>query len=146
MHPRKQGDFGELSAAMWLTTRGAVVSKPIGHSPDYDLIADLGDRILRVEVKTCRRNSTTGRWAVAICTRGGNQSWSGMTKRFEPARCDYVFVHVGSGRRWFIPATAVEAETCIALGGPKYAEFEVEPGEPLPSPTRRKGASTIVLP
>jgi hypothetical protein len=44
-----------------------------------------------------------------------------------------VFVQVGDGRRWYIPAEAVEAETAMHLGGPKYAEFEVEPGDPLPA-------------
>ena len=43
-----------------------------------------------------------------------------------------LFVHVGDGRRWFIPAAAVEGRTAVNLGGPKYAEFEVEPGRPLP--------------
>ena len=146
MHPRKQGDFGELSAALWLTGQGATVSRPIGHSPDYDLIADFGDRILRVEVKTSLRRNDHGRWEVAICTRGGNQSWSGMTKRFDPARCDYLFVLVGDGRRWFIPAEAIEAATAIRLGGPKYSDYEVEPGEPIALRTAKRGLSTIASP
>jgi hypothetical protein len=146
MHPRKQGDWGELSAALWLTGQGATVSKPVGHSPDYDLIADFRDRMLRVEVKTCTRREHPSRWCVAICTRGGNQSWSGMTKRFDCARCDYVFVLVGDGRQWFIPAEAIEAKTAITLAGPKYSEFEVGPGLPIPDLTARNGASTIALP
>ena len=69
---------------------------------------------------------------VAICTRGGNQSWSGLVKRMDPRRCDYLFAHVGDGRRWFIPSDRVEGTTAICLGGPKYAEFEVVRGQPLP--------------
>jgi hypothetical protein len=68
------------------------------------------------------------RWEVAVCTRGGNQSWNGITKRLSADRCDYLFVLVGDGRRWFIPADAVQGTTAIAVGGPKYAEFEVESG------------------
>jgi PD-(D/E)XK endonuclease len=145
VHPRKQGDFGELFAALWLTGQGATVSKPIGHSPDYDLLADFGDRIGRVEVKTCT-HFVRNRWSVAVCTRGGNQSWTGITKRFEPSRCDYVFVVVADGRRWFIPAEAIEGGTSIQLGGPKYAEFEVDPGPPIPDQTAPKAASTIAFP
>ena len=46
---------------------------PLGHSPHYDLVAELNGRLLRVQVKTstCRNRS---RWAVTVCTRGGNQS------------------------------------------------------------------------
>ena len=134
MHPRIQGDFGELSAALWLTGQGAKVSRPIGHCPDYDLLADFGDRILRVEVKTCTRKSR-GNWCVQLCTRGGNQSWSGTTKFFEPGRCDYVFIQVSDGRRWFIPTDAIETASSITVGGPKYSEHEVAQGEPIPVPT-----------
>jgi hypothetical protein len=147
MHSRLQGDFGELSAAMWLTSQGARVSKPIGHCPDYDLVADFGDRLVRVEVKTCTRTGNApGRYAVQLCTHGGNQSWTGVVKVFEQARCDFVFIHVGDGRRWFIPTDALEAVRAISVGGPKYAEFEVEPGPPIPDQTLQKGATTIASP
>jgi hypothetical protein len=137
VHPRLQGDFGELSAAMWLTSQGATVSKPIGHCPDDDLVADFGDRIVRVEVKTCTRPANApGRYAVQLCTHGGNQSWTGLVKVFDRERCDFVFAHVGDGRRWFVPTEALEASRVISLGGPKYAEFEVEPGAPIPGQTR----------
>ncbi len=130
--PRRQGDLGELSALEWLGTSGHVVSVPIGHSPDYDLIADDGQDLLRVQVKTSRRFRNE-RWEVAVCTRGGNQSWNGTVKRFEARRCDRLFVLVADGRRWFIPAGAVEGGSGLLLGGPKYADFEVEPGRALSS-------------
>ena len=37
---RQQGDLGEASAIECLTRQGAAVSVPVGHSPDYDLVAD----------------------------------------------------------------------------------------------------------
>jgi hypothetical protein len=129
--PRRQGDAGELSAMCWLVSRGATVAIPVGHSPDYDLIADFRGQLARVQVKTS--TCWTGRrWTVSIATRGGNQSWSGLVKRLDPSRCDSLFVHVGDGRRWYIPASALECSSGLTLAGPKYAEFEVEPGDPLP--------------
>jgi hypothetical protein len=56
------------------------------------------------------------------CTRGGNQSWSGLTKGLDPEYCDYLFVLVGDGRRWFIPSTHFGGRHGLRLGGPKYAE------------------------
>ena len=137
--PREQGDIGERSAMCWLIDQRAAVSIPFGHSPDYDLIADLGGRLLRVQVKTsvCRQK---GRWVVTLCTRGGNQSWSGLVKKLDTSRIDYLFVLVGDGRRWFVPADRVEGGRAILLGGPKYAEFEVEAGDPIP------GAPTLHAP
>jgi len=52
-------------------------------------------------------------------------------KRFSSDRCDWLFVLVADGRRWFIPAEAVEGGTGLLVGGPKYAEYEVERGRPL---------------
>jgi Holliday junction resolvase-like predicted endonuclease len=49
---RQQGDLGEASAIEWLTSVGATVSVPLGHSPDYDLIAQLAGRLMRIQVKT----------------------------------------------------------------------------------------------
>jgi hypothetical protein len=71
-----------------------------------------------VQVKTCTW-WTRERWTVSVCTRGGNQSWSGVVKRLDASRCDYLFVLAGDGRRWFIPSHAVGGGTNIRLGGPK---------------------------
>ena len=128
--PRVQGDIGEWSAVGWLILQGAKVFLPVGHSPDVDLVADFGNELVRVQVKTsnCRQK---GRYAVTLATRGGNQSWSGLVKRFDPQRCDYLFVLVGDGRRWFIPSHAVEGGAGLLVGGPKYEAFEIEPERPL---------------
>jgi hypothetical protein len=67
-----------------------------------------------------------------VCTRGGNQSWNRIVKRMDPSRCDYLFVTVADGRRWLIPADAVGGGTAIDLGGPKYAQYEVDPDPPMP--------------
>lgn len=130
--PRRQGDLGELSAMEWLASRGYAVYYPIGHSPDCDLVIDDGCAFERVQVKTTTQ-FVKARWTVTLCTRGGNQSWNGIVKRFSSDRCDRLFVLVADGRRWFIPATAVDGGSLIALGGPKYAEFEIDAGRPLPS-------------
>src|SRR5215210_4101147 len=125
-HPRRQGDIGEAAAIEWLTRLGAAVSVPLFHSPDYDLIADLGGRLLRVQVKTsaCMRG-TTNHYAVQLATNGGNRSWSGLVKTFDPARSDFLFVLVADGRRWFLPSSEIEGRHSISVGGDKYSEFQV---------------------
>ena len=132
---RTQGDLGEFSAMEWLASKGALVWIPLGHSPDVDLIAEVNHRLLRVQVKssTYRLSNAQGcaRWGVAIATNGGNQSWQGTTKHFDAVQVDYLFVLVGDGRRWFIPAPVVEASRRLNLGGTKYSEFEVERGQPI---------------
>jgi hypothetical protein len=124
----------------WLASKGAHIWLPVSNHPDCDLIAQFDGRLLRVQAKssTCFYKR---RWSVALCTRGGNQSWNGLVKRLDVARCDYVFVLVGDGRRWFIPTARLGGDTAILLGGPKYAEFEVESGDPIP--VTRGGGSPL---
>jgi PD-(D/E)XK nuclease superfamily protein len=140
--PREQGDFGERAALYWLVAQGAHVAIPFGHNAHYDLIADFDGRLLRVQVKTSRCRDKA-RWAVTVCTRGGNQSWNGVAKLLDPSRFEYLFVVVGDGRQWFIPADRIEGVRGLLLGGPKYAEFEVEPGDPIPGAVLEETPSTI---
>ena len=135
MNRRVQGDIGELSAMEWLASKNAVVWVPFTHSPHVDLMAEWERGPIRVQVKTStykwHPEAGGDRWKVSICTNGGNQSWSGLTKRFDPAKVDYLFVLVGDGRRWFIPTRYVEAAREVTLGGTKYSEFEIEKGTPF---------------
>ena len=130
-HPRRQGDLGEAAAIHWLTSIGATVSFPLFHSPDYDLISDFGGRLLRVQVKTSSHEPPTrGRYCVQLATSGGNQSWTGVVRRFESSRSDFLFILVADGRKWFVPASEVEGTTEITVGGWKYSEFEVHDVDP----------------
>jgi hypothetical protein len=72
------GDVSELRVACALAELGYAVSKPLGENQRYDLIADDGDRLQRVQVKTGRiRNgvivfhccSTHGHRRSAVKTR-----------------------------------------------------------------------------
>jgi hypothetical protein len=88
---------------------------------------------VQVKTSTFRRATKRGgeRWQVAIATNGGNRSWGGVAKLFDRSKVDYLFVLVGDGRRWFIPAPAVEGHRGIVLGGAKYSEFEIDRGTPF---------------
>ena len=103
-------------------------------------MADMDGWPLRIQVKTSRRRTPAGGYDVALATRGGNQSWSGVAKLSDTSRCDYLFVVVADGRRWFIPATEVAAKVGIVVGGAKWRRFEVDAGPPLAD-----GAGTPIL-
>jgi hypothetical protein len=134
-HPRRQGDLGEAAAIEWLTRLGACVAVPLFHSPDYDVIADLGRGLLRVQVKTSiRQHGSTDHFALQLATSGGNQSWNGVVKKFDPSRFDFLFALVQDGRRWFIPSSEIEGTHSIVVGGDKYSEFQVGQAEPLDHP------------
>jgi hypothetical protein len=140
--PREQGNLGEYSAVEWFMSKGMGVAVPIGHTPDWDLMAEIDGKAAKVQVKTtgCLEK---GRWNLPVCTRGGNQSWNGIAKYLDPSRCDYLFALVGDGRRWLIPASEFGGRTALRLGGPKYAQFEIEPGRPFMARRCRNPRSTI---
>ena len=128
---RQQGDLGEASAIEWFTRLGATVLVPLGHSPDYDLVADLDGQLIRVQVKTSTQFTQTPdghiRRVVSLRTCGGNQSWTGIAKEIDSARVDVVFALTGDGRRWAIPSDCLGARSSIHLGGANYSEFEIDP-------------------
>jgi hypothetical protein len=127
--PRRARPFrpgANVCSCLWTREPKAISAS----SPDCDLITRIDDRLAGVQVKTCRR-LFNGRFHVLVCTKGGNQSWNGVVKRFSATRCDWPFVLVADGRRWFIPASEVGGGSAIMLGGPKYAAFEVDAGSPF---------------
>ena len=132
---RQQGDLGEASAIEWLTSKGALVLIPFGHSPHFDLVAEIENQLLRIQVKTTAQTGADSRggsrFVVTVATRGGNRSWSGVSKLLDTSRFDFLFVLTASGRRWFIPAGAIDGRSAISLGGSKYSECEIEPGQPF---------------
>ena len=135
--PRGQGDRGEILAAMWFAERGATVFTPFFHtSPHVDFMVEWEGVVERIQVKTTTQFRLK-RWEVALCTRGGNQSWNGTVKRLDRTRYDKLFVVVGDGRRWLIPSHEVSGGSGMRLGGPKYEGFELEPGPPLVLSLRR---------
>ncbi len=131
----RQGDLGEASAIEWFTSIGATVLVPLGHSPQFDLVVEIEDRLFRIQVKaSCQQERTLdghARFAVSLATSGGNQSWTGVTKEIDPTKVDFLFAHTGGGRRWLIPTSALEAGRSIRLGGPKYAEYEIGSGRSI---------------
>src|SRR5215208_2694016 len=92
---RQQGDLGEASAIEWFSRLGATTFTPFGHSPDVELVVQLERQLLRVQVKTstCSFEASDGdlRWEVHLATNGGNQSWNGVAKVFDPSRFDQLF-------------------------------------------------------
>jgi bifunctional DNA-binding transcriptional regulator/antitoxin component of YhaV-PrlF toxin-antitoxin module len=132
---RQQGDLGEASAIEWLTRQGGIVALPLGHSPDFDLVAEIGGRLLRIQVKSSTQEVRTPnghlRFSVSLVTCGGNQSWNGVAKVFDPAKVDFLFAVTSRGRRWFIPASDLDGRRAVQLGGTKYSEFEIEGTAPI---------------
>jgi hypothetical protein len=138
MDRRRQGDLGELSAMYWLASKGLPVYLPVGHSPNCDLVTEAMGRPVRVQVKTSTRWCKS-RWCVTLCTKGGNRSWNGVVKHLDPRLCEYLFVHVGDGRRWLLPTTisTVPTRCCSAAESTASSRSSAASRWPRHGPSRR---------
>lgn len=94
---------------------GWSVSLPLIDSQPYDLIADDGEHLHRVQVKTTTHRSPYGVFVVRLETRGGNQSFH-TAKPFDARACDLLYVLADDGSRYLIPTTAFAATTSLNLG------------------------------
>jgi hypothetical protein len=74
------GDISELRVASALAELGYAVSKPLGENQRYDLIADDGERLQRVQVKTGRiRNGVI---VFSCCSTHGHRRTSLKTRPY----------------------------------------------------------------
>ena len=138
---RQQGDLGEASAIEWFTRAGAVVSTPLGHSPDYDLIADFGEQPLRVQAKTSTQvtvelRTVTSDFSVhARDERRQSELEPTSTKLDRPESSTAFVLLRATGRRWLIPSRRDRnaAAPDPARTGQGIAEFEISPSEQIDS-------------
>ncbi len=70
---KTKGVISELRVALALAEAGYLVSKPLGENQRYDLIADDGEHLLRVQVKTGRIRGSVVKFSCAS-THGHRRS------------------------------------------------------------------------
>ncbi len=119
-NPRIQGDIGLGAAIAYFLGEGYDVAVPLGESQPWDLIIEArGERRVgpeRVQVKTTTFRDPRGQFVVHIATNGGNQSWTGVVRRFDPTLVEWLFVLTDDGDRYLIPSGAISATTALTLG------------------------------
>jgi hypothetical protein len=123
---RKQGDVGLGIAIGYFASQGTTVCLPLTDSQEYDLVVDLDNRLQKVQVKTTRLKARgKSGYDVQLKTSGGNQSWSGISKRFDSSKVDLLFVLTGDGSKYLIPSECVRGTCVIVIGNTSYREFLV---------------------
>jgi hypothetical protein len=99
---KSKGDISELVVAVALTKAGYAVSKPLGENQRYDLIADDGDRLHRVQVKTGRvRNGVV---KFSCCSTHGHRRTGNLATRPYTGQIELLAVYCPeSGKVYVIP-------------------------------------------
>jgi PD-(D/E)XK endonuclease len=105
---KQKGDLAELKVAADLVGRGCQIAIPFGEDSDYDLIADFGGRLHRVQVKF---TVSDGRIVRVNCrshsiTKGKLRT----TKRYTASMVDWIAVYdLTSDRCYYCPSRLLGA-------------------------------------
>jgi hypothetical protein len=123
INSKKQGDIGLSLAIAWFSINGYTISIPLTDSQDYDLVVDK-DKLYKIQVKTSRCQKNSGIYQVQLSTTGGNRSWTGISKHFNPNNVDAVFILCENSDMYLIPSKQILCKATITVGN-KYREFKV---------------------
>jgi hypothetical protein len=102
------GDISEAMVISSLIRNGYLVSIPFGENHRYDVIADNGERLLRVQVKTGRLRNGVIRF---VCCSSHQHRRSGPTAtRPYFGQIEYLAVYCpGNGKVYFVPESELVA-------------------------------------
>ncbi len=125
-NPRKQGDIGVGAAIAWFMANEYTVSIPVSESRRYDLVVEKDNILQRVQIKTSTIQASSGSFRVTLVTRGGNQSWSGISHYFDKTASELLFILTNNGNQYLIPTNVLQEDAAlIAVGGTKWNEYKV---------------------
>ena len=88
---KEKGDLAELRVAADLAARGCRLAIPFGENSDYDLIADSGDRLHRVQVKYTESDGEVVH--VRCCSHSLTNGRVRQTKLYTSAMVDWIAVY-----------------------------------------------------
>ena len=120
---KQQGDIGLGYAIAYFTKEGYTVCVPLTDSQEYDLVVENGT-LLRVQVKTTSHRNKYGSFEVQLVTKGGNQSWGGVSKKLDRSKVDAIFALTSEGDQYFIPCSAFEGNLSITVTK-KYKDYKI---------------------
>lgn len=124
---KEQGNFGVGYAISYFTSNRYIVSIPLNDSQEYDLIVGKDNVLYKVQVKTTRykKRNTINEWYVVLLkTCGGNQNWSGVSKKFDNSKIDILFILCENGDTYCIPTSKINAKNHLNLTK-TYKEYKL---------------------
>jgi hypothetical protein len=110
---KSKGDISELRVAIELTKLGYLISKPLGENQRYDLIADDGQRLHRVQVKTGRVRG--GVIMFSCCSTHGHRRTGNLATRPYIGQIELLAVYCPDTEKVYLVREADLTRTKIQL-------------------------------
>ena len=97
---KSKGDLSEVLVAVALTRAGYAVSKPLGENQRYDLIADDGERLHRVQVKTGRVRGSVVKFS--CCSTHGHRRTGNLATRPYTGQIELLAVYCPENEKVYV--------------------------------------------
>jgi hypothetical protein len=123
LHTVAQGKLGMVYAIKALAETGFSISIPLIDDQPYDLVADDGDRLYRVQVKSTQYKGGGPNYVVQIKHVHHNRS-ENIIRRFDNTKVDLMVCVTSEANVFIIPADVITSKNVLTLNS-KYAKYEV---------------------
>jgi hypothetical protein len=110
---KSKGDISELRVALALVKTGYAVSKPLGENQRYDLIADDGECLHRVQVKTGRVRG--GVMMFNCCSTHGHRRTGDLATRAYTGQIEFLAVYCPENEKVYLIPESDLTRTKIQL-------------------------------
>ena len=110
---RNAGNAGLSMAIAYFGSNGNTVSIPLNDTQDYDLIADIGGYLKKVQVKATNTMRTKNAYSLSLRSVSGTTRKS--YKTVEDTDVDLLFCLCGDGTMYLIPVSVLGNSSSISL-------------------------------
>lgn len=120
LQPKQKGNLTELQCITACYQLGYIVSIPYGENSRYDFILDIGNKLLRVQVKTSsnKRDIKNPTDAIIFSCRSTNVNSKGnTTHRYDKKQIDY-FATYWNNQCYLVPVEECSTEKTLWFKSP----------------------------
>lgn len=113
-----KGTITELQVATYFLQQGYNVSQPLTQDSKYDLIVDVNHKLLRIQVKTARRNENTVGYSIKFNCRSTTNNVRECKQRYYSEEDIDYFATYWEGNVYLVPVNQCSAEKTLWIEKP----------------------------
>lgn len=116
---QQKGIITELQVAICFLQMGYNVSQPLTQDSKYDLIVDVNHRLLRIQVKTSRKNEKTSGYSIKFNCRSTTNNVRECKQRYYSTEDVDYFATYWDGQVYLVPVNQCSAEKILWIDKPQ---------------------------
>lgn len=121
---KQKGNLTELQCLTAFYEQGCHVSLPYGENSRYDMIVDIGGKLIRVQVKTASLKHKDDEGAICISCKSSHVNSQGVSNiRYTKEEIDF-FATFWKQKCYLIPISECSVEKTLRLEPPKNGQVK----------------------